>query len=128
MKIIKRKNIPKTQQEAVEEYRKIGLNLNQSTISRSIKEEQTCKVGTKEYYELNIEKVKQFVLDNYWLYSYSNCFSLDEFGFYANEIHRFAYSRKGSRAKVIQVGEKGTRFTVILCVQNLAGQGEIKVS
>ncbi|CAG8720983.1 7025_t:CDS:1, partial [Ambispora leptoticha] len=32
------------------------------------------------------------------------------------------------RAKIIQVGEKGTRFTVILCVQNLAEQGEIKVS
>lgn len=52
---------------------------------------------------------------------------MDEFGFYANEIHRFAYSRKGCRAKVIQKGEKGTRFTVILCVQNLVGQGEVKV-
>src|SRR5437763_17154577 len=118
MKIIKRKNIPKTQQEAVEEYRKIGLNLNQSTISRSIREEQTCKVGTKEYAELNIEKVKQFVLDNYWLYSYSNCFSLDEFGFYANEIHRFAYSRKGSRGKIIQMGEKGISFKVMIFVLN----------
>jgi hypothetical protein len=53
---------------------------------------------------------------------------LDEFGFYANEIHRFAYSRKGCRAKIIQLGEKGTRFNVILCVQNIAEQGEFKVS
>ncbi|CAI2162244.1 13530_t:CDS:2 [Funneliformis geosporum] len=124
----KRNEITKTQQEAVEEYRKIGLDLNQSTISRTLtREKQTGKVGTKEYYELNIEKVKQFVLDNYWLYSYSNCFSLDEFGFYANEVHRFVYSRKGCRAKKIQVGEKGTRFTVILCVQNIAEQGKFKV-
>jgi len=124
----KKNKVTKTQQEVVEEYRKIGLDLNQSTISRTLtREKQTSKVGAKEYYELNIEKVKQFVLDNYWLYSYSNCFSLDEFGFYANEIRRFAYSRKGCRAKIIQVGEKRTRFTVILCVQNLVGQGEIKV-
>jgi len=80
------------------------------------------------YAELNIEKTKQFVLDNYWLYSYSNCFSLDEFGFYANEISPFACSRKGCRAEKVQLGERGTRFTVILCVQNLAEQGEIKVS
>lgn len=125
----KRNKVTKTHQEMVEEYRKIGLNLNQSTISRTLtREKQTSKVGAKEYYELNIEKVKQFVLDNHWLYSYSNCFALDEFGFYANEVRRFACSRKGCRAKKVQVGEKGTRFSVILCVQNIAEQGEIKVS
>jgi transposase len=125
----KKNNIPKTQQEVVEEYRKGGLELNQSTISRTIKrEKQTYKVGARKYTELDIEKAKQFVLDNYWLYSYGYCFALDEFGFYANEVHRFACSRKGSRVDVYQSGEKGTRFTVIICVQNLAGQGEIKVS
>jgi DNA-binding transcriptional regulator YiaG len=62
----KKNKVIKTQQEVVEEYRKIGLDLNQSTISRTLtREEQTGKVGTKEYSEFNIEKAKQFVLDNY---------------------------------------------------------------
>jgi len=125
----RRNNTTKTQQEVVEEYRKMGLELNQSTISRTLKrEEQTYKVGTRKYSELDIEKAKQFVLDNYDLYSYSYCFALDEFGFYSNEVSRFTCSRKGSRADIYQLGEKGTRYTVILCVQNLAEQGEIKVS
>src|SRR6185369_8719519 len=42
----RRNNTTKTQQEVVEEYRKMGLELNQSTISRTLKrEEQTYKVG-----------------------------------------------------------------------------------
>lgn len=62
----KKNKIPKTQREVVEEYRKRGLELNQSTISRTLtREKQTSKVGTKEYSEFNIEKAKQFVLDNY---------------------------------------------------------------
>ena len=53
---------------------------------------------------------------------------MDEFGFYANEVPHFACSRKGCRAKIVQSGERGTHFTVIICGQNLVGQGEIKVS
>jgi hypothetical protein len=105
-----------------EKYRKRGLNLHRSTISRTLtKEEQTHKKGSKQFTELNIEKVKQFVLDNYDLYSYPYCFTLDEFGFYDNEVLNYTYSRKGCRAKVIQPGDKRTHYTVILCVQNLAG-------
>src|ERR1043166_9539148 len=125
----KKNKITKIQKEIVEEYHKRGLDLHRSTISRTLtREKQSHKKGEKQYTELNIEKTRQFVLDNYWLYSYSNCSSLDEFGFYANEVRNFAYSRKGCRAKIIQSGERGTRFTVILCAQNLAGQGEFKVS
>ncbi|CAG8808145.1 36917_t:CDS:2, partial [Racocetra persica] len=104
----------RTQKELVEEYRKKGLELNQSTISRTLKwQEQRNKKAGKRYSELDIEKAKQFVLDNYDLYSSHYCFALDEFGFYSNEVPSYAYSRKGCRAEIIQPGEKGIRYTNI---------------
>lgn len=119
----------KNQQEIAEEYRDRDLKLHRSTISRTLtREGQVYKIASKQYSELDIEKAKQFIRDKYWLYSYSHCFALDEFGFHLNEAFRRVCFRKGCRAKIIQPGEKGCHYTVILCVQNLAGQGKIKVS
>jgi len=112
----KKNKITKTQQEIVEEYSKRGLKISQSAVSRTLsREEQSYKKGEKEYAELNIEKAKQFVLDNYWLYSYDYCFTLDEFGFYANEVPHFACSRKGCRAKIFSL-EKEEYILLLLFV------------
>ncbi|RHZ36469.1 transposase [endosymbiont GvMRE of Glomus versiforme] len=119
----------KTQQEIVKEYQKIGLELHQSTISRALtRENQTYKRASKRYSELDIKRAKQFIREKYWLYSYPYCFALDEFGFYSNEVPRSALSRKGCPVEVIQPGEKGDYYSVILCVQNIAGRSKIKVS
>jgi transposase len=114
-----KKNNTATQQVRADYFAKRCILLNRSTIFRTLKREGwTRKIGTKQYFELDIEKARQFLTDNYQLFSSPSCYALDECGFDLREFARYAYSRKGLQAIIKQPGQKGSNLSVILCVQN----------
>jgi transposase len=51
--------------------------------------------------------------------------ALDECSFRLNEVPRYGYSLKGSRAISQKPGKRGSTYTLILCIQNTDKQGVI---
>ena len=90
------------------------------TIFRTLKKYNiSWKKATKQYFELDKEKFKQFVKDNYWLLDLNSTYALDECGFNFGGVPRYAYAPTNSRAIVKQLGQKGVNQTLLLCVQNV---------
>lgn len=116
-----------TQQEIANRiYRETGQKIHQSNISRMLKKKGISrKVATKQFSEQDLEKAKQFIVDNYHLLSSPSLYALDECGFNLSEVSRYAYSRKGRRAIVKRPGKRGDNYTLILCVQNVAKQAVV---
>jgi isftu1 transposase len=75
--------------------------------------------------EQNIEKVKRFLADNYWLSSYNFLLAMDECGFNLGEAPRYAWSRKGLRAVIPRTGQRGYNHTLFLCVRNVNKQAVV---
>jgi len=121
------RNNTKTQQEAADYlFRQTGELFGQSAISRALKREGiTHKKAAKRYSEQNLEKVRHFLIDNYPLYSSPYCLAVDECGFNLGEAARYAYSRKGCRAVISRPGQRGSNYTLILCIQNIEKQAVI---
>jgi len=93
-----------------------SLKVHQSTISRFLKSNDiTKKRITKRYSE------KRDITG--WVNEFknidkSNLMSLDESAFMMNECPRYGYSIKNTRAIVSEPGQKGKRYTLLLCVSN----------
>jgi transposase len=83
------------------------------------------KVATKQFSEQDLEKAKQFIVDNSWLLNLKSFYALDECGFNLAEVSRYAYSRKGQRAIVPRPGKRGDNHTLILCIQNVERQAVV---
>jgi len=84
-----------------------NININQSNISRKkISKKYSEKKDISLWKELfkNVDKTKLI--------------SMDECAFLMNETPRYGYSRKNKRAFIIEPGNKGKRFTLVLCVSN----------
>ena len=116
-----------TQQERADYlWDEIGLKVHRSTISRTFKRDKfTRKRATKQYLELDVKKAKQFIKDNYQLFSSPYCLAVDEFGVNLGETSRYAYARKACRAIISRKGQKGFNHTVILCVRNINNQSVV---
>jgi DDE superfamily endonuclease len=110
-----------TQQERADYLlNEIGLKVHRSTISRTFKRDKFAnKRAAKHYLELDINISKQFIRDNYHLFSSPHCLAVDEFGVNLGETSRYAYARKGCRAIISRKGQKGFNHTFILCVRNI---------
>jgi transposase len=54
-----------------------------------------------------------------------NCLAVDEFHTHLGKAPHYAWSREGCPVEVIQPGQKGSRFTVIICVRSVNKQAVI---
>jgi transposase len=107
-------------------YKEIGERFIIQAIYRTLRKyDISWKKGTKKYSEQNIEKVKKFLADNYWLSSHNFLLAMDECGFNLGEVPRYAWSRKGLRAVVPRPGQRGFNYTFILCIQNINKQAVV---
>ena len=97
-------------------YEKYNIKINQSNISRFLKKNNISrKKITKKYSE------KKDISD--WIESFKNIdkdllMSMDECAFLMNETPRYGYSRRNKRAIISEPGNKGKRYTLVLCVSN----------
>lgn len=115
-------NNDKTQQERANSiYQEKGIKVSQQVISYNLKKDIgfTRKKANKRYSGLDMEEVRKFLKERGWLYSSSNCLAIDEFSTNLGEAPQYAWSREGCPVEVIQPGQKGSRYTVIICVRNV---------
>ncbi|CAG8655325.1 2808_t:CDS:1 [Ambispora leptoticha] len=108
-------------------FKQTGRRYSQQVISYTLKRDSdvTRKRASKRYLEQNLEKVRRFLVDNYQIFSSSNCLAMDEFGTNLGEAPRYAYSRRGLRAIVPRPGQRGFNYTLFLCVRNVEKQSVV---
>ena len=106
------KKVMITQYDIQNYLEKINIKVHQSTISRFLKLNNKL---TKRYSEKR--DITEWV-NNFKTIDKSNLMSLDESAFMLNECPRYGYSLKNSRAIVSEPGQKGKRYTLLLCVSN----------
>ena len=101
--------------------KRTGHRYSRQLLSYHLKKysELTGKRATKRYSEQNLEEVFKFLKEYGWLYSHPNCLAVDEFSVHLGETPRVAWSRKGCPAIVEQKGQRGSNYTLILCVKNV---------
>lgn len=110
-------------------FQKTGQLFDQSVISRTLKRNGiTHKKTTPRYSEQKsrIKDAKDFA--NYFMFvifPHEEVLALDECSFHLNEAPRYAYSRKGLRATIWKPGNKGSNYTLILCIKNIKEKGII---
>lgn len=91
-------------------------SISQPYVSRMLHRHKiTRKIATKRYDQQDASKVESFLRslpedasESWW--------SLDECGFLFNQVHSYAYSRKGTRAVVSRPGPRGKRVSLMLCI------------
>lgn len=91
--------------------------VSKSTISRfCIKElKLSYKKGVKQYSESNIDDSKQFINK---IKNVANIAAIDESSFVLNHVPKYARSKIGTRAIIQQPGQRGKRYSLILCISN----------
>ncbi|CAI2183018.1 6082_t:CDS:2 [Funneliformis geosporum] len=74
------------------------IGVSQQVISYNLKKDIdfTRKKATKRYSGLDMEEVKQFLKENYGLYSSPNCLATDEFNTHSGMAPQYAWSREAT--------------------------------
>ena len=91
-----------------------NIDINISTVYRFLKNENiTYKKGTKSYIESDINKCNIFLEE---IKTKTNVLVLDEAGFFMNHNKSYARSYKGSRAIIKTKGNRGNKYSLILCI------------
>ena len=100
--------------------KKFNIDVHQSTISRTLKRLNiTYKKISKIYSEKRInndEWINEF--KEKINYKNENILAMDECSFHMNETYNYGYSLKGKRAYKKSPGNKGKRYSLILCISN----------
>jgi len=121
-------NKSSTQQEMANYVRRLsGTRVSRYTISRILKKfEITRKKLTHHYAEQSrsVERTKEYKSMIPPLYQPS-ILALDECSFHLNEVPRYGYSHKSSRANYKKPSQPGNNHTLILCIQNMENKGVI---
>jgi transposase len=100
----------------IDEKYKITVSI--STVFRFCKlNKLTYKKGTKLYAEINLQLVKKFI-DEIKNINLNDIHILDEASFVMNHVQAYARSVKGTRAIVIRPGNRGKRYSLIMCISN----------
>ena len=119
----------KTQKELAElVYQKTGERISQATVSQALKRKDiTRKKPTYHYIEQSkhTDKIKEFFKTIVPALPQHRILALDECGFRLNEAPRFGYSEKGLRAVRRKPGKRGSNYTLIFSIQNVAEKGVI---
>src|SRR4051794_40986211 len=107
--------------------KKMGQGVSRYAVSRILKrfgitrKKLTTDYSERAKYTRRVGKFKKIIAH----LSRPNTLALDECSFHLNEIPRYGYSHKSSRANYKKPGNQGDNHTLILCIQNVAGKGII---
>ena len=107
--------------------KRTNQKISQSTICRILQKDGLTYKKITYHYSEQIPRLRDIKESTDFLKSLpsSNILALDECAFRLNEAPRYGYYWKGMRANHGRPGKRGSRYTLLLCIQNVNGKGVI---